>query len=155
MSRSTTDKPPPRWRVRRAGDLVDPNVLVLVPADEEATRRLASYRPTDEIAADVRRPRNVKHHRKFWTLLTLVAENSDAFETPEQVLYAVKAAMGRGKWVSAPRTKKPFFVPESVSFATMDQVEFETFYSAAVNTVLKFWLPIGREDLEREVASRY
>jgi len=147
-------KPPPGWKVTEARD-VDAGVMVLVPDDESASAQIRRYEPGAIITADIRQPRNLQHHRKFWVLLEIVRENNDAFDSAETVLYALKAALGRGKWIEVPKASRPMFIPESISFASMDQEEFSRFYSDAVNAVLKHWLPTDRPALEEEIALRF
>jgi hypothetical protein len=149
-----SQRPPATWRVMRARD-VGGDTPVLVAADEEAMRKTRRWKAGDEMTVDVRKPRNLKHHRKFWILLKIVVENNEAFDSEEAVLYALKAALGRGKWVEIPKASRPMFIPESISFAAMDQDEFDNFYVAAVNAVLKHWLPVGMDELEVEIATRF
>ncbi|MBA59652.1 MAG: hypothetical protein CMQ40_10855 [Gammaproteobacteria bacterium] len=151
MPRAKSERPPATWKVRKVRD-IDPEALVLVPSDDESLSRIRSYKEGDELAADIRKPRNVGHHRKFWKLLEIVRHNCEGFDSEENVLYALKAALGRGQWVKVPKASRPLFVPESISFASMDQEEFSAFYSDAVNAVLKHWIPADREDLEQAIA---
>ncbi|WP_396271064.1 hypothetical protein [Granulicella paludicola] len=37
----------------------------------------------ETVTATIRRPRNPKHHRKLWALLTVVFENQTGFATKE------------------------------------------------------------------------
>ena len=149
--RAKSERPPAAWKVLKARD-VDPEAVVLVPVDDTARSRMLSYKEGDQITADIRKPRSVQHHRKFWKLLEIVKANSDDFDTEEGVLYALKAALGRGQWITVPKASRPLFVPESISFASMDQAEFAAFYKDAVEVVLKYWIPADDEALELAIA---
>lgn len=133
MTKSTkSEAPPATWRRTLSG---------FEPADEQSRSFWQKIKLGDIIALDGRRPRNLKHHRKYWILMQIVVDNSDDFDTPEMVNYAVKAAMERGRWIKPGKAKRPLFIPESISFASMDQEAFERFYSEAVNVVIKYFLP--------------
>lgn len=72
--------------------------------------------------------------------MQIVADNSDDFESPEMVHYAVRAALGRGTWIKPGKAQNKLFIPESISFRSMDQDAFADFYSKAVNVIIKHFL---------------
>lgn len=98
-----------------------------------------------------RRPRNPAHHRKLFALLSIVADNVEGFTSADDVLIAVKAATGHGRWVLLPGATKEVFIPESISFSGMAQDEFETFYEAAVAAVKRWWLPVTDAELREAI----
>ena len=55
------------------------------PADQEAwakfRRKLETMKPGTWLRMEWARPRHGKHHRKFFALLQLVAENSETYDT--------------------------------------------------------------------------
>lgn len=129
---ASTIKQPMRWRRTLTG---------LVPACERSQKAWAKVPLGDEVVIDMRRPRNLKHSRKLFVLLNIVRDNSDDFSSAEMVLYAVKAALGRGEWIQPGKAKRALFIPESISFESMDQDEFERFYSDAVGVIVSHFLP--------------
>jgi hypothetical protein len=100
----------------------------------------------------VRRPRNPGHHRKLFALLGLVADNCEQFAGPYDVLVAVKAALGRGRWLKLDGASREIFMPDSISFSAMSQADFEPFYEAAIAAVLRWWMPVGDEALRAAIA---
>lgn len=98
-----------------------------------------------------RRPRNPAHHRKLFALLGLVVDNTDFFANVDDALIALKAALGRGRWVKLEGTTKELFYPDSIAFDAMSQDEFEPFYESAVAAVRRWWLPVGNGDLAEAV----
>lgn len=133
MAKSTkSEAPPATWRRTLSG---------FEPADDQARSFWQKSKPGDIIELTGRRPRNLKHHRKYWILMQIVVDNSDDFDTPETVNYAVKAAMNRGKWIQPAKAKRALFIPESISFANMDQEAFDRFYTEAVNAITRHFLP--------------
>lgn len=132
------------WLQRRLGHLV--------PANSQSAELLAGL-PNDKwMLATIRMPRNVKHHRKYWALMQAVFPHQSVWPTMKSFQRAMKKALGHGEWVASADGRKEF-IEESISFANMDQSEFEQFYARAVEVILTKVLPnVDSEDLEREVA---
>lgn len=117
------------------------------PKDEEAFRKFkARIRRMKEksgqwLRIEFSTPRNIKHHRLLFALLTLIAENSEVYDTTEKALYAVKLCSGYVDPMADPRTGEVIPVPRSIAFDRMDQEEFEQFYAAALDAVCRHIVP--------------
>jgi len=124
------------------------------PADQEAwakfRRRLETMKPGTWLRMEWARPRHGKHHRKFFALLNLVAENSETYDTTEKALVAVKLVTGYADPIIDPTTGELIQVPRSIAYDAMDQDEFEGFYSAAIDGVLRHILT----SMDRDTADR-
>lgn len=128
----------------------------LAPGDDEAKEALKRF----ELGGWVKvkglvKPRNPRHHAKFFALLNKVLENTE-YDTTDQLLTVVKIRMGYVEWVPCPGVEHPVPIPKSIAFDSMDQLVFETFYDDAVNCILQHFLPQTSEaeldDAIREVA---
>lgn len=109
-------------------------------------RRLEAMKPGKWLRIEASSPRNGKHHRKLMALLQLVSENSEIYSTVEKALVAVKLVVGHFEPAIHPQTGELIQVPKSISYESMDQDAFESFYSAALDGVLQHILPtMGRE----------
>jgi len=98
-----------------------------------------------------KKPRNVAHHRKFFAMLKLVYDNQEYYRSMDDLLNVCKLAIGHCDQIA---TKKFGVVslPKSLSFANVDQHEFEALYDAAVHWVLSEVIPgMKRADLDAEV----
>ncbi len=122
----------------------------LVPDGHEAEALINSIRQGELVEADIRRPRNLQHHRKFFALLRVVFENQEYYSSTDHLLAACKHATGH---VDVIRTKRgQITIPKSISFAKMDQAEFNDFYDRVVTWVVTEVIPgLDREDLEDAV----
>lgn len=124
------------------------------PKDQEAwgkfRRRLEIMKPGDWLRFEAARPRNGPHHRKLMALLSLVAENSETYTTVERALIAVKLIVGHFEPAVHPETGELIQVPKSIAYESMDQDEFDSFYSHAVDGVLQHILP----QMDRDTADR-
>lgn len=124
------------------------------PADQDAwvkfRRKLETMKPGTWLRMEWARPRNGRHHRKFFALLQLVAENSETYNTTEKALVAVKLVTGHFDLMAHPETGEIMQVPRSISYDSMGQDEFDKFYSAAIDGVLQHILPhLDKEKAER------
>ena len=122
------------------------------PTDHDAwskfRRRLETMKPGKWLRIEATSPRNGRHHRKLMALLHLVSENSETYNTVEKALVAVKLVVGHFEPAIHPQTGELIQVPKSISYESMDQDAFETFYSAALDGVLQHILPT----MDRETA---
>lgn len=103
-------------------------------------------------------PRNAKMHKKFFSLVAYVADNSDVYDNREKALTAIKIAAGHCDFVPDPVNGGLVPVMRPINFAQMDQVAFEAFYDSAVNGVRRWVLPhMNRRSLDEavEYVSRY
>lgn len=129
--------------------------LVGATADDQAQwsrwrRRLETMPEGEYVRIEIKRPRNGAHHRKFFALLTLVAENSETYGTVEKALVAVKLASGHADPLLDPTTGQVLMIPRSVSYESMDQDEFNDWYQRAIDGVLEHILP----QMDRGTADR-
>lgn len=104
-------------------------------------RRLETMKPGTWLRIECAKPRNGQHHRKLFALLTLVAENSETYDTTEKALVAVKLVSGHAEPFMDPVTGQLTQLPKSIAYDAMDQDEFDEFYSAAIDGVLRHILP--------------
>lgn len=115
------------------------------PADQDMwakfKRRLETMKPGTWLRMEWSSPRNGPHHRKMFALLSLVAENSEQYNTTEKALNAVKLAAAYYDPFIDPRTGEIIPLVKSISYDAMPQEEFEVFYSAALDGVLQVILP--------------
>ena len=133
--------------------LVVKNLGALRPVDENGEAIVQKLGQGELVEIELRRPRNLRHHRKFWALMSLVWEQLDHAEYPnvEALVTRIKIAVGH-------RTRIEFsdgtvaFIPRSISFAQMDQSEFDTFFEACCDWIAAYVLPgVTREDLLQEL----
>lgn len=111
----------------------------LRPADRAATETLARIKAGEMVAVEIRRPRNLKHHRWWWKLMELVADNMPGAITPELVCEVIKVRVGH---VSVVRTRQgEVFIPRSISFAKMDEAQFSEFTDRAIRVIVTDILP--------------
>jgi len=118
----------------------------LRPADgnaEEALRKL----PADQtVRVEVRRMRNPRQHRLYWSLIGLVYEHQTRYATRDQLHQAIKVAVGYYDEIPK-RDGQVIAVPHSIAFGNMAQDQFEEFFDSVVRLVCTKIMP-GTNDSE-------
>ncbi|MCB0446055.1 MAG: DUF1367 family protein [Gelidibacter sp.] len=117
----------------------------LAPMTDDDRQNLKSIKVGDEIKCKISRPRNIGHHRKFFAFLNLVVENmpeslEDRFSSTSDLLDELKMQLGYREMRTS-LTGKEYYKPKSISFAKMDQSEFEKFYNDSIDLVCTHILP--------------
>lgn len=115
------------------------NGTAFVPVDQnQAELAAASARSGKEIKVAISHPRNPRQHRLLWALLKIVADNHEVYDKPEKALLAIKLATGHADCSVVNSTV--VWTPKSISFAAMEQGEFNTFFEGALNAVTGWML---------------
>lgn len=124
----------------------------LRPVNSIAEDKLKKLKLGDVVAVDVRKPRCLSHHRLYWALCQLVAENMDGHYDAEVVSDVIKIRAGHVLPVKT--AKGEVFLPKSISFAAMDQLQFNEFFDRALRVVVSDILPgLDSDTLRAEVES--
>jgi hypothetical protein len=125
----------------------------LRPADPNAEAFLAHTRVGQYVLVEAHRPRNPDHHRKFFAMLNIVLQNQEHYQSIDDLLDVCKLRTGHVKTIATKIGEVQ--IPKSISFASMDQTEFEAFYTRAVDWVCTEVVPgLERRDLDEEVANQ-
>jgi hypothetical protein len=120
-------------------------------ADSLSAEALDSIKKGEFVTTSIRRPRNLRHHKKLFALLNAVFPHQNQYATTQDLLSALKIAIGyfeQGKTVDG----LPFVIPKSISFASLDQNGFEAVYERTVDVILTRILPnVNRDELTDQV----
>lgn len=128
-----------RYREARAGE------RGLFPVDDEAGDVLSKTKLGTDVTADVKRRRNPRHHRLFFAIIKFLSEHSQQFEQVpiEKIKTAVKLAVGHVDTFIDSQTGEVAYVVRSISYAAMDQTEFNAFFDEACKVIANRWMPAG------------
>jgi hypothetical protein len=120
-------------------------LVPLYPSDFDQKRKLklgADYE------VEIKNPRNIGFHRKFFALLNVGHENTGLdmpFETYRRYL-TIKAG-----FFNAYQTPKGiFYEAMSISFASMEQDQFEEVYSRIMDEVVRD-IGVSSEDINKQL----
>ena len=144
----------------------------LVPATEEDRAKKNKLSIGDGVKCVSVKGRNLGFHRKYFSMLQLVLENipedaewkSIASDGTVQSLkiQSVDALLWHLKFQTGRFTQKLtlggkiILEPDSISFDSMSQEDFESFYSDSIDAVLKYIIPgTDRKGLEEEIVLNF
>ena len=123
----------------------------LVPVDDQAAKCIKRFGQGEIVKCEIKKPRNYEFHKKAFALFTLVFDNQERYDTLEDLLVEFKLRTGHYKEHITARGVM-VYVPKSISFAQMEECDFQEFYSKAINVALKYFIPGStREEIDRAV----
>lgn len=125
----------------------------LVPADPVTEEEVAKIAFGEAVRAVISRPRNPRHHRLAFKLLSLVYHNLQVnpFGSFDVFLHAVKLATGLFD-MGVDIHGNPCPIVRSISFSAMPQGEFQEWWEKVIDLVLtKFLVGMTKPELEQQL----
>lgn len=125
----------------------------LRPADVAGEEMLSKIAMGKFVTVEIKQPRNIKHLRLYWALVGIVWENidGDRYPTTDDLHAAIKISAGLRTRIELPDGTVGF-IPGSIAFDKMEQVEFDQFFNKVCDLVAKYFLPgVSSEALRNEV----
>jgi hypothetical protein len=123
---------------------------VLLPSDDECIEAMNKIKNGTEIMIEYKQKRNVKFHRKAFALLNLVLKNQDKYSNINDLLVEFK--LKSGHYEEHITTKgKIIYVPKSIAFSEMDELEFNELYSKFIDIALQHFISMSKEELEQQI----
>ncbi|MBL4866386.1 MAG: DUF1367 family protein [Pseudomonadales bacterium] len=120
------------------------------PDDQQSLERAAKLKVGAVYKHEVKKPRNYKFHKKYFGLLNLAFDNQEKYEDFKSFRNAVTMQAG---WYNTHVSLNDvlIFSPKSISFANMDEIEFDELYNKTVNIILRYVLGCEQEELAEMV----
>jgi len=115
----------------------------LVPVDDKSVEAVKKIKEGYDIFVEYKPRRNMKFHKKYFALLNQVILNQDHYKTVDNLHESIKYFAGYYETI-IPLEGEPFLKTKSISFHSLDNQEFEDFYSVALDECLKL---VGEEAL--------
>ena len=106
----------------------------LIPLYDSDFTEKRKLKLNKEYEVEIKHPRNIGHHRKFFALLNLAHSNT-SLEMPFET-YRKYVIMKAGYFKVYHTPKGEFYDAESISFANMPQDVFEELYSRVLDVVI-------------------
>lgn len=98
--------------------------------------------------------RNVNFHRKYFSLLNLVVENTEKFKDVNHLRMILAIECGWYEDLINPLSGEITIIPKSISFAKMGNDEFEELYSKSIDYCCKI-LGVEKEDIINEISQHF
>lgn len=99
---------------------------------------------------EYKKKRNPKFHRKYFALMNLAHQNQDDYEHLDDVRRFVAVMAGFREEMVNKDTGEVFVTPKSISFDSMDELEFTDLYEKS-KTVISRWIGVSNEEIEEEI----
>lgn len=118
--------------------------------DEHTTEVMHEYGDGEVIRVKLMKDRNPRHHRLFFALLRMVFKNQEKYLSQEALRFAVTIQAG---WVDEIRLSgdKVALRPKSIAWGRMDQLEFKSYFDAALRAIPELLPQFDGVDLEQEL----
>lgn len=107
------------------------------PIDDKAVEMISKLKVGEEFLVDYKKKRNVKNHRRLFSMLQGVVHNSDHYKNVDNLLSMLKLKTGHFDIVVSHRGEQ-LYIPKSIDFASMCEEEFKEFFSACIDVILEF-----------------
>lgn len=104
----------------------------------------------DTIEIDIKIPRNMKLHGKFFALINLAFQNQDNYKDPDKLRKDLIKSAGYLHEETNYITGEVTYEADSISFASMDDIAFGNLYNAVLDQVWKF-LGTSKEEVKDEL----
>lgn len=102
----------------------------LAPDNEVAQEAIRRIAVGDVVKIEIKRPRSLPWHRRYWALVSLVANNSSY--TPEEAHELIKIRCGCTKIIKE-RNGNVIVLPDSIAFDRMDGIAWSQFWDRVVD----------------------
>ncbi len=118
----------------------------LVPKPERWEEYEEALAIGEEYMVEVKKKRSVGNHRRFWAFLKIVFDMQELYDTKEDLRTEIKLRCGH--YEEHLNVKGDImYIPKSMSFEDMDEVEFKEFFNKAIDVALRYFCP---KDLKAE-----
>lgn len=116
-------------------------------SDHESFKKI----PLNEIIEiEYKKQRNIRFHRKLFSLLNLAYSNQSIFDNLEDMRYCLMLECNLSEIKVNKITGEIFKVPKSLQFAKMDEVEFNEVYNTLKQYICE-WLGVTNEQINEEI----
>ena len=118
-------------------------------AHESDLEKARKIKVGDFVTCDIKKPRNYMFHKKFFALIELVFQNQDLTDDTDNLraYLTVKA----GFYETIKSDIGVMYLPKSISFAKMDEIEFEELFTKFLN-VSSMLIGVENEDIMNELS---
>lgn len=125
----------------------------LLPAYDSDYEKVKKIKQGDTVKCEVKKPRNIKFHKKFFALMNLVYQNQERYEHIDDLREQLTIAAGyytTTYTLDGVEQQKA----KSISFAAMDELEFGELYNALLDVIVKYF-HFDRIEIEQNLAEFY
>lgn len=127
---------------------------LLKPAFDEDKEKFSQFPKDGYFEIKYTKRRNIKFHRKFFSLIKIAYENQSDYRLMEDLRRDLIITSGHYEEVVNAITGEVYKIAKSISFHNLDETEFSLIYEDVKNVIIQ-WLGIENESLETEIAQYF
>lgn len=124
-----------------------------LPAYDSDKDHLKRIKVGEMVEANVTKPRALKLHKKFFALMNMVFQNQEIYQNIDDLRHDLTVEAGYYREVvnvHGEIIKRA----KSISFAAMDQVEFDKYFDDVLNTIEKYF-NFGKQEILENLQEFY
>lgn len=99
---------------------------------------------------EIKKKRNYEFHKKYFALINLCFENQGTFDNLEDLRAFLTCKAGYYKRIETGSGE--MILPLSISFSSMDEIEFNQLYHKTIDAICKF-IDVEEKDLMNEIVN--
>lgn len=122
---------------------------ILIADNAHAVKILGNIREGNIVSVDVRQPRNVQNHRRFFAFLSAVFDMQECFISEEALRFWLIMKAGYVESISVPNGTM-IYKPKSIDFGSMEETEFKDLFNNCITVVVREF-ELDRDALNRIV----
>lgn len=125
------------------------------PADDDQREKLKRIKERDLVEVELKKPRNIKFHRKYFALLNTIFEQQEKYTNRNHFRTDLQIRAGHYDEHITDQGEV-IYMPKSISFASMDEHAFSDLYNNVLDICLRAYLPDGysADDINKMVEQR-
>lgn len=123
----------------------------LVPFDNDC-KPYNKLEEGEEIELEIKTPRNVKFHRKFFALIKLAFDNQENYTDIEELRQDLIKYAGFTEQRTNYLTGEIEYKHKSIAFAKMEEADFEIVYNRVLDVICEL-LGLDNEEIKNELMS--
>lgn len=108
---------------------------VFIPAYDSDHENSKKIHAGEMVSCEITRPRNIEFHKKFFALLNMGFDNQEFYDNFED--FRAVMILKAGFYHTIKTDKGIVYMPKSISFAKMDELEFEELYDKMIDVLIK------------------
>ena len=120
-----------------------------LPSYDSDYEKLKKLKLGEEYKCIIRRPRNLKFHRKFFALIKMIFDNQEIYKDADRLRKDLLIEAGYSdEWVDF--HGEIHKEAKSISFASMDEDKFNELYSRVLDEIVRHF-NFGKQDIINNV----
>lgn len=127
---------------------------LLKPAFDDDKEKFSQFPKDGYFEIKYTKRRNIKFHRKFFSLIKIAYENQSDYRLMEDLRRDLIITSGHYEEVVNAITGEVYKIAKSISFHNMEETEFSLIYEDVKNVIVS-WLGIDNDTLTDEVAQYF